>query len=124
MNKKIAIELRKLDKYEKSEMRKEKKWMKELQKSNTFQCELDDEDMRLNWSKYLPKEKTVKFNPKIHKNPIILHRIFECYIKIKDGKYYWEVFRKIKKKLTKISVSNESFENQSKCFQDLMLAMN
>lgn len=124
MDKKIATELRKLDRYEKSEMKKEEKWMKELRKSDTFQCELDNEDMRLNWPKYLPKEKRIKFNPKIHRNPIILHRIFRCYIKIKDGKYYWEVFRKIKKKLIKIATSDESFENQLKCFQDLMLAMN
>ena len=54
MDKKIAIELRRLDRYEKSEIKKEEKWMKELKKSDTFQCELDNEDMRLNWQKYLP----------------------------------------------------------------------
>ena len=124
MDKKIAIELRRLDRYEKSEIKKEEKWMKELKKSDTFQCELDNEDMRLNWQKYLPKEKEVEFDPKIHKNPIILHHIFRCYIKNKDGEYYWEVFRKIKKKLTKISVSDQGFKKHLDCFRDLMLAMN
>lgn len=104
-----------LDNAEEKEIIEDPEWAREIREMNSY--EKEDMQMHLKFQNFQGKNEHPAYKPNIYK--IILHDIFECFIKLNEGKYYWIAYRDNKK----ICESVQTFSKHKECWLDLMEAM-